>query len=64
MNRRTKLIVALFSVWVAAAFFYGFFHHDQMQPQPGAANPYLTLMGCMVGLGFLVFLWVMRKRQK
>jgi hypothetical protein len=64
MNRRTKVIVAVLSIWLVSVFLYGFFHRDQMHPPSGPANPYLTLTGCAVGLGFLVLLWVIRKRQK
>lgn len=64
MNRRTKVIVAVLSVWLVSAFLYGFFNHDQMHPPSGPANSNLTLTGCAVGLGFLVLLWVIRKRQK
>jgi hypothetical protein len=38
MNQRTKIIVAVLSVWLFSVFLYGFFHHDQMRPPLGPAN--------------------------
>jgi hypothetical protein len=64
MNRKRIIALIAIPVWLIAAASFGFFHHNQLRPSNDAPNPYLTLVGLFVGLGFLCLMWFIRKRQK